>query len=95
MFSKKKRSEIMAAVRSSGNEATELKLCRILRAHRIAGWRRRFRLIGNPDFVFPRQRIAVFVDGCFWHGCKRHLRMPEGNRTYWECKIARNAVSEL
>jgi DNA mismatch endonuclease, patch repair protein len=94
VFSKKKRSKIMAAIRSRGNKATELKLVSILRAARITGWRRHQPLSGRPDFVFRRQRLAIFVDGCFWHGCPRHCRMPLGNRQYWQRKIARNIARD-
>lgn len=90
-FNKSKRSQIMAAVRSRGNKATEMKLVQILRKSRINGWRRNRRLIGNPDFTFPQFKLAVFVDGCFWHGCRKHLRMPSENREYWLQKIEGNA----
>jgi len=70
---------------------TELKLASILRAHGITGWRRHQPLIGSPDFLFRHKRLAVFVDGCFWHGCRWHCRMPKANRPYWKNKIARNA----
>jgi DNA mismatch endonuclease (patch repair protein) len=40
--------------------------------------------------VFPRDRVAVFVDGCFWHGCPQHFRPPRTNAPYWDVKIARN-----
>jgi len=89
-FNKAKRSQIMAAVRSRGIRATELKLVQILREHGISGWRRNQRLVGRPDFVFAKSKLAVFVDGCFWHGCRKHLRMPSGNRAYWLRKIQRN-----
>jgi len=85
----------MAAIRSHGNKDTELKLVSILRAARITGWRRHQPLPGRPDFIFRRQRLAVFVDGCFWHGCPRHCRMPRGNREYWQRKIAGNVAREL
>jgi DNA mismatch endonuclease (patch repair protein) len=88
--SRKKRSQIMSAVRSTGNQATEAVFVRILRKHRIGGWRRGVRLRGNPDFVFPKQRTAIFVDGCFWHGCAKHCRMPQGNSVYWKPKISGN-----
>jgi DNA mismatch endonuclease (patch repair protein) len=88
------RSAIMRAVRSRGNKATELVLASLLRRHRIRGWRRGFRLVGQPDFVFPKQRVALFVDGCFWHGCPRHCRMPKGNRPYWRPKIAANRARD-
>jgi DNA mismatch endonuclease (patch repair protein) len=90
VFSKQKRSQVMAAIRSTGNRATELKLAAIFRAHGITGWRRCQRLPGKPDFVFRKQRLAVFVDGCFWHGCRWHCRMPESNCDYWQLKINRN-----
>lgn len=44
----------------------------------------------RPDFVFRAQRVAVFVDGCFWHGCPRHATRPRQNRKFWDEKIARN-----
>jgi DNA mismatch endonuclease (patch repair protein) len=44
----------------------------------------------KADVVFTRRRVAVFVDGCFWHGCPMHCRMPARNRAYWEAKIGRN-----
>lgn len=49
---------------------------------------------GKPDFVFLRARVVVFVDGCFWHGCAEHCRMPRGNRAYWERKIGRNVARD-
>ena len=94
IFSKKKRSQVMAAIRSTGNKATELKLISILQANGITGWRRNVKLAGKPDFIFRRERLAVFVDGCFWHGCKRHCRLPETNRRYWQDKIAGNAARD-
>ncbi|MEW6302045.1 MAG: very short patch repair endonuclease [Verrucomicrobiota bacterium] len=93
-FSRAKRSKIMAAVRSRGNKATEIRFVRILRGQKIAGWRRGSRLCGKPDFVFLRSKLAVFVDGCFWHGCKRHLRVPATNREYWLRKIQRNVTRD-
>ena len=94
VFSKHKRSQVMAAIRSRGNKDTEMKLAAILRSARIAGWRRHQPLSGHPDFVFPRQRLAIFVDGCFWHGCRWHCRMPKENREYWRRKIAGNSARD-
>jgi DNA mismatch endonuclease (patch repair protein) len=88
--SPKQRSQIMARVRSTGNKSTESAVINVFRAHHILGWRRQYRTTGTPDFGFPRHKIAVFVDGCFWHGCKQHCRMPSANRKYWNLKIARN-----
>jgi DNA mismatch endonuclease (patch repair protein) len=91
---RRKRSQIMAAVRSRGNRSTEIRFLRILREHRIQGWRRNQRIRGNPDFVFWESRVVVFVDGCFWHGCPKHLRMPSTNRSYWNVKIERNVLRD-
>jgi DNA mismatch endonuclease (patch repair protein) len=93
-FSPEKRSWIMARVKSSGNRSTEIKLIAVLREHEIKGWRRNYALLGKPDFVFPKAKVAVFVDGCFWHGHPRKCRMPQANRIYWEEKIARNVARD-
>src|SRR5690349_15584028 len=90
VFTKRKRSQVMAQVRAHGNKSTELRLIALMRAARITGWRRGQKLPGNPDFVFPKFKLAVFVDGCFWHGCPRCYRRPGSNRKYWDAKIARN-----
>lgn len=90
IFSKTKRSAVMAAIRSHGNKTTELRLIEIFRAHGIMGWRRRFPLFGKPDFVFAKEKLAIFVDGCFWHGCPRHASMPKSNSAFWRMKIAGN-----
>lgn len=90
VFTKRKRSEVMAAIRGEGNWETEVRLAQILRKHRIKGWRRHFPLLGKPDFVFYEQRVAVFVDGCFWHGCREHSRVPKSNVAYWRTKLQRN-----
>ena len=90
VFSKKKRSQVMAAIRSRGNKGTELKLVAILRSAGITGWRRHQSVTGHPDFIFRRERVAVFVDGCFWHGCPKHGRKPGSNRAYWLPKLRRN-----
>ncbi len=90
VLTKAKRSQVMAAVKSRGNRTTELKLASILRAARVTGWRRHQALPGRPDFTFRLARLAVFVDGCFWHGCPRHCRMPRSRTAFWNPKIARN-----
>ena len=49
---------------------------------------------GKTRFYFPTHKLAIFVDGCFWHGCRRHLRMPQSNRAYWKRKIAQNMMRD-
>jgi DNA mismatch endonuclease (patch repair protein) len=135
VFTKKKRSEVMATIRARGNKETELVLMGIFRRNKITGWRRHALLkfgvrsaeggVGKlkktsrgrkaqrlkaesairnpqsaispgvrPDFVFPRERVAVFVDGCFWHGCPKHFRMPVGNRSCWRKKMSGNRARD-
>ena len=89
-MSVEKRSYVMSRIRGTGNETTETALIRIFRSHGVSGWRRRSTLSGRPDFVFPHRKIVVFADGCFWHGCPRHFRMPTTNREYWSKKISGN-----
>jgi DNA mismatch endonuclease (patch repair protein) len=82
-----------------GNRATGTKPEELLRSalhrrgHRfrknypVATSKRRAR----PDIVFTRKRVAVFVDGCFWHVCPEHGRQPRSNSAYWDAKLSRNA----
>src|SRR5688572_4958484 len=83
------RSRIMRSNKSRGNLSTEVTLMRLLRLNGISGWRRGITIQGRPDFVFKRERLAIFVDGCYWHGCKCR-RLPEKNRSYWEQKFEAN-----
>jgi DNA mismatch endonuclease (patch repair protein) len=85
------RSTLMSRIRGKRNATTELKLASLLRAAQLHGWRRNFALLGKPDFVFPKQKLTVFVDGCFWHGhgCGRNLK-PKLNAALWRQKINGN-----
>ncbi|MBK9137468.1 MAG: very short patch repair endonuclease [Verrucomicrobia bacterium] len=124
VFTKQKRSQVMARIRSRGNRDTELALAAVFRRHGITGWRRhqrlnvrsrrrrqsaatsrrtapgragadsRLRLRVNPDFVFPKRRLAVFVDGCFWHGCPRHATKPRQHAAFWRKKLAANKARD-
>ena len=49
----------------------------------------------TADLVFTRQRVAVFIDGCFWHGCPQHYRQPSVNADYWTAKVARNQARDI
>ncbi len=88
------RSRIMSAIRSWGNRSTEIYLIKIMCWYNITGWRRNWLLPGKPDFVFPKHRLAVFVDGCFWHGCSRCYIEPKSNTEYWREKIRRNILRD-
>lgn len=88
------RSRIMSAIRGWGNASTEQRMARILRSHGLSGWRRHTNLPGSPDFSFQAERVVIFVDGCFWHGCPRCYREPKTNVEYWREKIARNVARD-
>jgi DNA mismatch endonuclease (patch repair protein) len=85
----------MSRVRSRGNLSTELRLVALFRQGGVVGWRRNYPLLGKPDFVFPKRRLVVFVDGCFWHGCPKHFSQPKTNRAFWKEKIVRNRARDL
>jgi DNA mismatch endonuclease, patch repair protein len=92
---KVERSRIMRAVHSRNNESTELRVGRILWANGIKGYRKHWPILGNPDFCWPGRKLALFVDGCFWHGCPRCSEIPSTNTSYWTKKIARNRSRDL
>jgi DNA mismatch endonuclease (patch repair protein) len=98
------RSALMAKVRGRGNLTTEQALAKVFRAEGWSSWRRQ-RAIGGrlndgtrfrvrPDFVFAARRLAVFVDGCFWHGCPQHGTRPRGNAAFWRAKFRRNQARD-
>ena len=89
------RSYCMSRIRGSGNAATELRLIRLFQQNRIIGWRRNWPLFGKPDFVFPARRLAIFVDGEFWHGHPTRANIPVTNRAFWIAKIERNRKRDL
>ncbi len=82
----------MTHIKGKGNKDTELAMIQILRKHHISGWRRNQAVLGKPDFVFPKQRIALFIDGCFWHGCPKpkHSNLPKNNQEFWAKKLRGN-----
>lgn len=90
VFTPQKRSEVMARIRGRGNKDTEVALAVLLRTNGLKGWRRHIPIVGRPDFVFRTQRVAVFVDGCFWHCCPKHSNIPANNRKFWARKLAKN-----
>jgi DNA mismatch endonuclease (patch repair protein) len=94
VFTRAKRSKVMSLIRGRGNKETELALAKLLRAGGIIGWRRNQFIFGKPDFVFRKARLAVFVDGCFWHGCPKHANMPVNNREFWRRKFSTNKARD-
>src|SRR5690606_1379834 len=89
-LSKLERSTRMSAIRGRRNKTTELKLASLLRQNQIRGWRRHLALPGRPDFVFVHAKLAIFVDGCFWHGCPKHSKHVVNSGSFWREKLAAN-----
>ncbi|MBI2928162.1 MAG: very short patch repair endonuclease [Verrucomicrobia bacterium] len=81
----------MRAVRGRGNKTTETRFRSALVRAGLRGWSiGPQNLPGRPDFYFAKARLAVFVDGCFWHGCRRCGHVPRTNSKFWRAKIERN-----
>jgi DNA mismatch endonuclease (patch repair protein) len=86
-ISKEKRSKIMAAIRSK-NTKPELELRKALWSKGL-----RYRIYYGKekiDIAFPSKKLAIFVDGCFWHGCPLHSHIPKSNKSYWQPKLKKN-----
>lgn len=94
VFSKEERSRIMRLVKGTGNLSTEKKLIEIFKDNSIKGWRRHYNVAGKPDFVFLKQKIAVFADGCFWHGHTCRNINPKQNANYWRKKQQRTILRD-
>lgn len=88
VFSKRKRSEIMSKVKSSDTNL-EKKLKPFMK---VLGFTHQPKnIFGKPDFANKKEKIAVFVDGCFWHKCSKHYEFPETNQEFWKKKINKNS----
>jgi len=123
IWPQKKRSAVMALIKSTHNLTTEERLVSLLRQNQIIGWRRHLPLLGKPDFAyqliakatylrlrlryqliatatylakprFSKQKGAVFVDGCFWHGCPNCYTRPKTNRAFWDRKREDNMARD-
>jgi DNA mismatch endonuclease, patch repair protein len=84
------RSRIMSCIPGRRNRSTEIALRFELVRAGVRGWKMHFDLPGRPDFFFPKASLAIFVDGCFWHGCPRCGHIPKTRTTFWAAKIGRN-----
>ena len=92
-ISKAQRSDIMKKIKSTDTKLEVLFRKALLKA----GWRHKknsLKLVGKPDIAFPKLKTAIFIDSCFWHGCRYHSRIPASNKKYWVNKIARNKARD-
>ena len=88
-------SKAMGAVKGSGNKTTEVPFRLALVRNKIKGWKIRPKgITGNPDFIFLKKKIIVFVDGCFWHGCPKCGHIPKTNNSFWSKKLERNKTRD-
>ncbi len=88
--SRQGRSKIMSGIRSRGNRTTEIYFGKQMWAAGLRGYRKHPQITGRPDFAWLGSKIAVFVDGCFWHRCPRCSQVPRTNAKYWLQKLNRN-----
>jgi DNA mismatch endonuclease (patch repair protein) len=90
IFTKEKRSEVMRRITGSNTKPERLLRQRLWEMG-VRGWRVHPKTLpGKPDVAFTKYRIAVFVDGCFWHGCKQCYTRPKTNQKYWDSKREMN-----
>lgn len=91
VYNKTKRSQIMARIRGK-HTSPEVRLAQLLKELGFKFECHRKDLPGSPDLVLPRRKIALFVNGCFWHGhhnCSR-ATLPSTNKVFWKTKIEKN-----
>lgn len=89
------RSHVMSSIRSKGNKSTERRFRAYLIRVGLRGWRMHAQdIIGKPDFVFDCIHLAIFVDGCFWHGCPKCNLLQVTSTEYWHKKIERNRLRD-
>lgn len=89
VLTKRQRSYNMSRIRGTDTEP-EISLRRALRRHGLRLGVSNSKVIGRPDLTHKRAKVAIFVDGCFWHGCPRHMQWPRSNALFWRRKILGN-----
>ena len=89
VLTKKQRSYNMAQIKSK-DTGPELVLRKLLSQNKIFGYRLHYKIFGKPDIVFPRKKIAIFIDGCFWHKCPSCFVKPTSRIEFWSQKIKNN-----
>ena len=91
VHTKTQRSYNMSRILSFGTKP-ELKIKKLMQTLGFAYQPKN--ILGRPDFADKKRKIAVFVDGCFWHGCKKHCIYPKTNVSFWRTKIKINKLRD-
>ncbi len=90
-----KRSSNMSAIRNKNNKTTELKLRMCLVRASVKGWQMNVKgILGQPDIYFDKQKLAIFIDGCFWHGCPKCGHIPKTRKSFWSAKFRSNRLRD-
>ena len=89
VHTKRQRSYNMSMIKGK-NTKLEISLRKMLSSYGIKGYRINSKLLGKPDIVFSKYKIAVFADGCFWHKCPDCYKEPKNNKKFWKTKISGN-----
>lgn len=87
--SPEKRSEMMSKVKSK-NSKLEIAFGKLLWSQGFRYRKNSKKYFGTPDFVLKKYKTVIFIDSCFWHGCKKHFKLPATNRQFWKQKIENN-----
>lgn len=93
VLTKKQRSYCMSQIRGKNTEI-EIDFCRCMRKLGLKGFRKGHSLEGKPDYIFPKEKVAVFLDGCFWHACPRCYKEPKTNKKFWKTKAINNKIRD-
>ena len=89
VHTREQRSYNMSMIRGRDTKP-EVTLRKLLSLNGIRGYRIKSKLHGKPDLVFSKYKLVVFIDGCFWHRCKKCFIQPDKNKLFWKKKINRN-----
>jgi len=93
-FSTTKRSEIMSKIKSKDSKI-EVSFRRQLWKNGLRYRKNSNKHFGHPDIVVVKMRLVIFVDSCFWHGCKKHFQLPKTRSKFWLNKINSNRQRDI